>query len=357
VVLAARRDLEGLVIEVSDTGQGIAAELHGRVFTPFVQGDESIARRQGGVGLGLAVVDTLVRAFEGRIELDSEVGRGATFRVHLRLPVLELADPPLAAPPPRRVAVVSDAPASQHALRDRLAHLHHETVAVLTWRDLAFAPERLAALRPDAVLYDEPLGGWPPELLPMVAAALPAWQVLLLQRVPDSAASVAGVQRLQRPLADAELMRALEPASRPASLAVAPPAAGTPAWRGRVLLVEDNEINQVVARSFLEQMGYEVDATEDAAGALRALGARDYALLLMDCQIPDIDGFELTRRIRAGEVGPRAQRAPIIALTAHASPADRDRCLAAGMDDYLAKPFDRAGLASTVERWMAPARL
>ncbi|MED5619463.1 response regulator [Ideonella sp. BN130291] len=351
VVLAARSDTEGLVIEVSDTGQGIAPELQSRVFTPFVQGDESIARREGGIGLGLTVVDTLVRAMAGRITLCSEPGRGTSFRVHLPLPVLELGAPPLAADPSRRVAVVSDAPSSQMALRDRLAYLHHEVVAVLSWRDLAFEPEALVALKPDAVLYDEPMEGWPAGLAP-VDGELPApWVVLLLQRWPDSAGALAApAARLHRPLSDASLARALEPAGANTTAAPATRPAGS---RGRVLLVEDNEINQMVSRAFVEHLGFEVDVAEAAPAALKALQARDYALVLMDCQLPEVDGYELTRRMRAGEAGARAQRMPVVALTAHATPADRERCLAAGMNDYLTKPVDTARLAATLDRWTA----
>jgi CheY-like chemotaxis protein len=124
-----------------------------------------------------------------------------------------------------------------------------------------------------------------------------------------------------------------------------------------VLLVEDNEINQVVARSFLEHMGFEVDVAADADGALAALRAHDPLLVLMDCQLPGTDGYQLTRRLRAGEAGPRAQRLPVIALTAHATPADRERCLQAGMNDYLAKPVSQEQLAAAMARWLLPARV
>jgi CheY-like chemotaxis protein len=120
-----------------------------------------------------------------------------------------------------------------------------------------------------------------------------------------------------------------------------------------VLLVEDNEINQMVSRAFVEHLGFEVDVAEAAPAALQALQARDYALVLMDCQLPEVDGYELTRRLRAGEAGARAQRMPVVALTAHATPADRERCLAAGMNDYLTKPVDPVRLGATLDRWTA----
>ncbi|MEF7614997.1 response regulator [Aquincola sp. MAHUQ-54] len=360
VLLAARPAPQGgLLIEVSDTGIGIPPALQASVFTPFVQADASLARRQGGIGLGLAVVSLLVHAMGGTVVLDSEEGHGAVFRIHLPLVAIE-APPVLAAAretgQPLRVGVISDAPASQQAWQGRLRHFGHEVVASMTWRELAFEPERLATEAPHVVLYDEPSGGWPPHGLDDEA---PRWVRLLVQRGEAGGALPGGaVTRLQRPVDDAALARALDAASHgapvpPAAAAEEPVAAPL---RGRVLLVEDHEINQVVARSFLEHLGFEVDVAADAPGALGALDARDYAALVMDCQMPGMDGYELTQRIRAGEAGLRAQRTPIIALTAHATPADRERCLQAGMNDYLAKPVNAQLLGSTLERWLAPTR-
>lgn len=353
----------GVLIDVADTGIGIDPALQSSVFTPFVQADTSLARRQGGLGLGLAVVRLLVNAMGGRVMLQSEAGHGALFRVVLPLPALE-APAAMArdADSPRRVAVVSDAPASQQAWQARLRHLGHDVVATMTWRELAFEPEALASLSPQVLLYDEPPGGWPPNGLDEGGAS--PWQRLLVQRGETTGLAQFGGAgtRLMRPVDDAALARALEAIGRPASSAeIAAGTAGASAAaaslpRGRVLLVEDHEINQVVARSFLEHLGFEVDVASDAAGALASLDARDYVALLMDCQMPGMDGYELTRRIRAGDAGLRAQRAPIIALTAHATPADRERCLQAGMNDYLAKPVNPQLLGITLERWLAPTR-
>jgi two-component system sensor histidine kinase/response regulator len=356
VVLAARIDDGEVVIEVADTGPGIDPALQASVFDPFVQGDSSMARRQGGIGLGLAEVRLLVGAMDGEVALASDPGRGATFTVRLPLPLLE-ASPQPANGELRRVAVVSDAPASASALAERARYLGHEVVATLTWRDLAFAPEALDAAAPHEVVYDEPPGGWPPNA-PMLAD--PARHtVVLLQRRADATLSAPGVVRLVRPIDDAEFARALDPMRR-AAVATAPPAPAHPAAaagsRGRVLLVEDHEISQVVARAFLEHMGFEVDVSGDAPSALSSLIDRDYVLILMDCQLPGMDGYELTRRIRAAEAGPRARRTPIVALTAHATPADRQRCLDAGMNDYLTKPVGPQQLADTVQRWLPAPR-
>lgn len=354
VLLAARPHEGGVLIEVCDTGIGIAPALQAGVFTPFVQGDTSLARRQGGLGLGLAVVRLLVQAMGGEVSFESEEGHGAQFRVRLPLPALEgpAAEPDAATA--LRIGVVSDAPSSQQAWKARLTHLGHEVVAMLSWRELAFAPESLAALSPQVVLYDEPLGGWPRNGLHQAGES--PWSRLLVAREAHPGDLAGGALRLMRPTDDAALARALEAVFRRPGPAAPPsaPTAGAP--RGRVLLVEDHEINQVVAQSFLEHLGFEVDVAADAAGALDALDARDYAALVMDCQLPGMDGYELTRRIREGQAGAAAQRAPIIALTAHATPADRQRCLEAGMNDYLAKPVNPQQLGSTLERWLAPRR-
>jgi signal transduction histidine kinase/ActR/RegA family two-component response regulator len=350
VVLHAWREPEAIVLEVADTGEGVTPELQARIFTPFVQADDSLARRHGGIGLGLTVVHALVKAMGGTIELRSEPSRGASFQVHLPLQVLPPDGPVMAAQPVQRVAVVSDAMASQQALRDRLLHLHHEVVALVTWRELAFEPEALAARSPQAVVYDEPVGGWPSELMPrFLQACAGRWRPVLLQRRPDGLPRGEGVP-LQRPISDASLARALSgpPVATPAEVGAMPDVR----HRGRVLLVEDNEINQVVARSFLEHMGFEVDVAADASDAFAALLAHDHVLVLMDCQLPGTDGYELTRRLRAGDAGARAQRLPVIALTAHASPADRERCLQAGMNDYLAKPVSQEQLAAVLARWL-----
>jgi CheY-like chemotaxis protein len=162
---------------------------------------------------------------------------------------------------------------------------------------------------------------------------------------------------LARPLADADLARTLEAVARDAVAPQAPATTAAPTAVGaRVLLVEDDEVSQLVAHRLLEQMGCRVEVAADAEAALRQLREADFAAVLMDCQLPGLDGYEATRRIRQGDAGLRAQRTPIIALTAHASTADRDQCLAAGMNDYLSKPVDAAQLRTTVERWLPQPR-
>lgn len=356
VLLSAWPVPGGVAIELGDTGIGIPASLQPTVFAPFVQGDDSLARRQGGIGLGLAVVDLLVRAMGGSIALASEAGRGATFTLTLPLQGIDVPPPTAVlhsggAALPQRVAVVSDAPASSTALADRLHYLGHEVVARMSWRQVAFAPETLAAARPQVVLYDEPPSGWPPGTPALAGAG--GWTCLLLQRRGAAGGPPPGVVRLRRPVDDEGLALALAP-QPPVEAAAHGEHEARP--RGPVLLVEDHEISQVVARSFLEHLGCEVEVAADAVQALDALARRDFALLLMDCQLPGMDGYELTRRIRAGEAGLRAQGAPIIALTAHATPEDRQRCLRAGMNDYLAKPVGPRELATAIRRWLSPAR-
>jgi CheY-like chemotaxis protein len=298
------------------------------------------------------------------VEVHSEPGHGASFALHLPLEELGDSGPTIPSDLPLRVAIVSDTTGGQHALRERLLFLRHQCVAMITWRDLSFAPERLSDAQPDAVIYDEPPGGWPAGGSGVFATARSPWLTVLVHRIAPLPGTN-GPRRVVRPLSDAALQRALEApehataaaADGPAQQAASGAASVLAVTKGPVLLVEDNEINQAVARSFLEHLGFEVDVCGDAGGALAALRERDYAVILMDCQMPGMDGYETTRRIRAGEVGLRGQRTPIVALTAHASPADRQRCLEAGMNDYLAKPINVQSLGATLDRWLAAERV
>ncbi len=138
-----------------------------------------------------------------------------------------------------------------------------------------------------------------------------------------------------------------QPPPEPAKRAAVTPRAGADR---RILLAEDNPVSCLVARSQLEGLGYQVDVAENGLEVLDALEERDYDLVLMDCQMPELDGYETTRRIRQREVGER--HTPVIAVTAHAMAGDREKCLAAGMDDYVSKPFREKALADVLESWL-----
>ncbi|RME92488.1 MAG: response regulator [Verrucomicrobia bacterium] len=362
-----------LRFEVEDTGPGIRPEMLKRLFEPFTQGDSSMARRHGGTGLGLAIASSLCRLMGGRLEVQSQPGRGARFGFTLRLP--------LAAPPDR------DAPWSQHTLAGRSVLVADDCPVVrqllaehLQWwgcrveaaadgqEAWTLLQERLA----ENESFDVAVLDWRMPRLNGVELARRIREVSALQQMKlvllTSFIEEAGVQQrlpfnawLVKPVDTSELYDALTLVltGREAGPARTGPEPAPPArtrFEARVLVAEDNEINQEVAAAMLAELGCRCDCVADGQAAVEAWRTGRYDLILMDCQMPGMDGYEATRRIREQE-GPggagTGRRIPIVALTAHAAAEDRDRCLAAGMDDYLPKPLVREVLRATLERWLA----
>src|SRR5438477_559488 len=351
---------------VRDTGIGISQEQLATIFDEFTQADVSMTRRYGGTGLGLAISRKLVALMGGRLSVTSEVGRGSEFSFTLRVPV----ETPTAAPTPsravslggRRVLVVDDNETNRRILRDMLGA---EGVAV---HEAARADAGMAALRRaaaagtpfdlailDAQMPDQ--DGF--ELAAAVRAdpRLAATKLLILtsagQRGDGERCRVMGIQAyLTKPIARADLIEAVGTV-----LAGAPPAGAAPALVTRhsiaesrhtlrILLAEDNVVNQQVATAMLVKRGHQVDVVGNGREAVDAVGARDYDLVLMDIQMPELDGFAATAAIRAL---PRGRSLPIIALTAHALSGERERCLERGMTGYLAKPFKAHDLFAVIE--------
>ena len=383
-----------LTIEVSDTGIGIPEEARDQLFAKFVQGDGSIARRYGGTGLGLAISKELAELMGGTIAVDSAPGAGSRFIVSLPLAFAAAPDPHLADPPAllagRRALVVDGLPLRRRVLLRHLGALGIATIAADDGAEAAALLE--GGQRPafDLVVVGEapPSGHAAVETLALVLAAQPELPVLRLVasatgRYPGpcencatpchAAALVLPVRRQGLITCLAKLYEAAAQSPRPpaaarpelcagarAALAVSPPAAGAareaeadaPDAAGPLLLLaEDNRTNRLFAITLLDHAGYRVDVAEDGVQAVAAAGRADYAAILMDVQMPVMDGLEATRRIRT-LAGPRGA-VPIIAMTAHAMPQARAGCLAAGMNDYLAKPVARADLLAMVERWTA----
>ncbi|MEZ2391138.1 PAS domain S-box protein [bacterium RCC_150] len=355
--------------EVRDTGIGIDPADHGRLFDSFAQADASTTRRYGGTGLGLAICRRLTEAMGGTIGLSSEPGKGSTFWFALPLTVAETGR---AKPEPavqgllvgRRVLIVDDNATNRLVLETQLNAWGLRPEAV------ADAPTALARSRAAAA------AGQPYEIavldmcmpdtdgleLARELAADPALQGLRLMmltstsQVSKAELAAAGIREwLTKPVRASEfqdrLMR-LMAGSRPARPASAPnrPARPKVPSRGRVLVVEDNEVNQLVAREMVASLGYEAEVVGDGAAAVAATAASSFAAVLMDCHMPVMDGFESTKAIRSREDG--GGRLPIIAMTAGAQDEDRERCLAAGMDDYLTKPVDIMALDKTLARWV-----
>ncbi|WP_407280086.1 response regulator [Aromatoleum evansii] len=358
---------------VRDTGVGIAPELHEQIFDAFMQGDPSTARRFGGTGLGLAITNRLVKLMDGQIWLESEPGGGSTFYFTARV----AAEPNAAAPSfelptglqGRAVLVIDDCP---HALALIARMLQQLGLEVDTTDDASRVPalvaERARVGRPyDLILAD---GGMP---APGGLALLQTFDNVLLllanhaqrQELARSAA-VPSRPHLVKPVFEDNLFDALRAAFDVADLrrlelarfevdeaAVLGLDAAEPL---NVLLVEDTLVNQALAVQLLTKAGHRVTVANNGVEALEWFEQQPFDLILMDLQMPLIDGMEATAKIRAREasrswaVGEGPRQCYIAAMTAHAMQGDRERCLAAGMDDYISKPIRRQALNALLKR-------
>ena len=368
-------------LAVRDSGIGISAAVIGRLFNPFVQADSSTARRFGGTGLGLTLVKRIVEAMGGEVRLESEEGAGTSLFVDLPL----RADPELAAPAPaagllagRRILVVDDLAINRKLHSRLLASLGATPSAVASGAEaLARIQAALDLGEPfAAVLVDfvmpQGMDGMAFGRAVREDARHDGMALVLhtgrrLQGELDLLAGLGFDGYLLKPSSAATLERVLGSAIQrvgdPAGKALVtrhtlahPAAAPPPAalrLQARILVVEDQPINQVVTRKGLERAGATVVLAGDGRAALALLATQTFDLVLMDCQMPEMDGFEATRAIRLQEQG-TGRHLPVIAMTAHAMVEDRDRCLAAGMDDYLAKPIAQEALLRGVARWLYP---
>jgi CheY-like chemotaxis protein len=348
--------------EVSDTGIGLDSDDASRLFEAFSQADSSTTRRFGGTGLGLAISRQLVEAMGGRIGVDSVVGEGSVF--WFTLPLTPAVDPDsVAAPPATRLAglralVVDDNATNRMILHDQLAHWGMDVDAV---DGAEVAMERFLAAADEGRPYDvgvldlcmPDVDGL--ELARRVSgtASLSRTRLVLMTSGPEITRAEAEAADLatamQKPVLMSRLRESLEqlgPVGRPT-----PERDGSPSAPGlRVLVVDDGEINQLVATGILRHLGYAVEVVDNGAEAVEAVRRTHFHAVLMDVQMPVMDGYAATGEIRAAEAGSR--RTPIIAMTASASNEERERCLAAGMDDYLSKPMTRQDVADKLTQWV-----
>jgi signal transduction histidine kinase/CheY-like chemotaxis protein len=358
-----------LRFEVLDTGVGIAPENQQKIFDSFYQEDASDQRRTGGTGLGLAICRQLVELMGGQIGVHSVPGRGSTFwfTVNLEHAAEGVEGRDLRSLRGVRVLVVDDNDMHRQILRHQLESHEMEVVDASSGVDaLLFVGESARAGTPfDLVLLDHEMPGMDGV---EVAAFLRATDGA--ERLPVvllSSAAAAMDREASEGLFDATLSRPVHLgdliscvrdvlASRHGGLLPAPaPLPGAnpqPVTRSaggsRVLVVEDNPINQAVAEGMLENLGFDVELAENGALAVEALRRSRFAFVLMDCQMPVMDGYAATRAIRALEQAEGRAAVRIIGLTASAQLQDRERCLDAGMDDYLAKPYSQDALAGKV---------
>ena len=352
--------------EVTDTGIGLEQHDRERLFEPFSQADSSTTRRYGGTGLGLSISRQLVDAMGGELGIESTLGAGSTFWFTLPLEVSRQAPETVDGPSPSlaglRVLVVDDNATNRTILHDQLAHWGM-VADVVDGAEGALGLMRAAAQeqRPyDLGLLDlcmPDVDGV--ELARRVAAdpALAGIPLVLMTSGPTiseaEARAASIVTALTKPVLMSRMRGILERVVAGRGAAEAVPVTATPSTgsRGVVLVVDDSDVNQLVAEGLLAFLGYETEVAADGQQAVEAAGRRSFDAILMDVQMPLMDGYEATQEIRRREGGGR--RTPIIAMTATVTDAERERCLAAGMDDYLAKPMQKDAVLAILERWVA----
>ncbi|HXE81160.1 MAG TPA: response regulator [Vicinamibacterales bacterium] len=354
---------------VRDTGIGIPRDRQQAIFEAFTQVDGSITRQFGGTGLGLTISARLVEKMGGRIWVESEPGKGSTF--HFTVAVKADTAPALAAEPSTRdlegvrVLIVDDNATNRRifaettrrwGMQPAVAESGPAALDVLRNPADPAAPFQLVLLD-----YQMPqMDGL--QLAERIRAEKLAPQAafVLLTSVGyhcdgDACRRLGIVQRLTKPVSPLDLLeatlRALSPGEpMPAPAAHAVSALPAAPHRLSVLLAEDNPVNQRLAARILEKMGHQVVIAANGAEAVELAERQTFAVILMDVQMPELDGYAATARIRAREAELRRPRTPIIGITAHAMKGDREKCLASGMDDYLAKPIKSVELRETLER-------
>lgn len=347
-------------VQVCDTGVGINKQTQNKLFMPFSQADGSVTRKYGGTGLGLSICKRLIELMDGQIGVESQYGHGSTFWFELSLPIIQ------AAASPEHIAgellLIAPNDEATRALR-RYAEAKglkvHRALTLEQGREMMRRPASGVSAVIDTAIQDFSLQAF--------AEVRREWHEvstwLLLTKNEDmreDMRSQVDVPMLSLPIRRSVFnctlsgnMAALAPDSTVVHGNARPTGTGSekPDCDFLVLLVEDNPMNQKVAIHQLQLLGYDVDVAADGQEALAMLDRDDYVAVLMDCQMPGMDGFEATRRIRAREQA-SGKHIPIIAMTANAMTGDRERCLEAGMDDYLSKPILRNRLEDTLSKYV-----
>ena len=357
-----------LRFEVRDTGVGIAAGDQQRLFESFAQADASTTRRYGGTGLGLAISKRLIEMMGGTIGVESTVGRGSTFWFTADLkarPDLETAAVERDSLQGTSALIVDDNDTNRAILERQLAA---SGMATLLAPDAGTALQLLrgavaAGTVPDVAILDRHMPGMDGLDLCRAIVGDPALERMRIVMLTSASSARAGSSDrvsayLTKPVRQAELLEALATAlavgATPAATVAAPPP--EPAWPRAggppVLVAEDNPVNQKVAAAMLKRLGYRVDVVANGFEAVEAVEHVPYAAVLMDCQMPEMNGYEATEEIRRRE--PPGHHIPIVALTASAIKGDEDKCLAAGMDAYVTKPVTVKALGAVLTRFLDP---
>ena len=356
---------------VMDTGIGIPRDKQASIFAPFLQADTSTTRNYGGTGLGLSISARLVDRMKGRIWVESEPGRETTFYFTVRFGVRP-AEQRAAVPDFNGLTalVVDDHPASRSALASMLGgwqlDVHEADGKRSALQHIARAAREGRPFR--LVLLDDTLPGADGYAIAERLANSPGLGVgaiimlsTSLRRDGDARDhGSAAFTCLTKPVRPSELLDALNsvlgqsPRAEDQTVSTIPVVPSVATTRREILLVEDNPVNQKVARRILEKRGHRVTVVDSGAAAVEVLGQRRYDLVLLDVQMPGMDGIETAAAIRSNERA-TGGHVPIVALTAHAMEGDRERCLQAGMDGYLTKPVQSASLFEAIDRLCAAA--
>jgi CheY-like chemotaxis protein/anti-sigma regulatory factor (Ser/Thr protein kinase) len=355
-----------LRVSVRDTGIGIPPDKRVRLFQPFEQADASTTRQYGGTGLGLAISQRIVNLMGGEVSVESAQGAGSLFHFTLRLGIAN-ARPEWDLPASMDdliglpVLIIDDNSTNRRILEGMMGHWRMPAEgASSAEQGLAKMEEAVREGQPfGLILLDERMPGMDGiELLGRIRAnpRLSGTAIMMLTS-DDRSASAARCRQmgaeayLIKPIRPAELLMTIRRAMRKSETESISPAAAAPPLSTRrlsVLVAEDNLVNQRVATALLERLGHSVTLAANGIEAVAKWREGKFDLVLMDVQMPELDGFEATRSIRNYEQnGPRT---PIIAMTAHAMTGDRERCLEAGMDDYVSKPVRREILHAAIAR-------
>ena len=359
-----------LRFKVRDTGIGISKEARSLLFRPFVQADGTTSRRYGGTGLGLAISRQLVELMGGQIGVESEPGKGSTFWFSVRFKKTEVVRPASSVPNLTGLRLLIAEGGASHReivaqrLREAGALVHvsispEEAIQEITAGEYHIALIDLKFPRIDGL-----------EVARRVRSHSPGLQTKLILMVPfsqrgttDAAIDAGFAATLAKPIRDWYLLETIDQVLQlrqtattslqqlSANTAMVAAKEDRPS-RGRILIAEDNMVNQRVAVRLVQKLGLTADVGANGLEILAALKREEYKLILMDCQMPEMDGFETTIAIR--KLSGPLRRIPIIAMTANAMQGDRERCLASGMDDYLSKPVKPENLAAILDRWLTP---
>ncbi|HSY46787.1 MAG TPA: response regulator [Steroidobacteraceae bacterium] len=360
-----------LSLTVEDTGIGIAPETLDRIFEHFLQADGSTTRRYGGTGLGLAISRRLLTLMGGTICVDSSPGQGSRFIVSLHLPKARAAPRERVEPTGlegARVLVVDDNQTNREILQQRLEGWQMRVACARSGEEALelMAQATRAASSFALAILDMHMPGMDGLQLASAIQRRPDLADTPLVMLTSTASNLTDPQRqasgilrfLSKPIRRADLLRVLCSVLAPAAPRIdaftAVSVDSGVSTQPRVLVVEDNATNQQVLNAVLRNLGVQVTLASNGQEAVELVQNRDFDLVLMDCQMPVMDGFQATAAIRRLPLG-RGERLPIAAVTANALKSDEQKCLAAGMNDFLPKPFKRAQLQALLARWLPRA--